>query len=48
MSEAVRLIVPPETTGLLLPAVGAAGRGFTVNVVVAGSVEQPPTVATTV
>lgn len=28
---AVRLMVLPEQTGLLEPAVGAAGRGFTVK-----------------
>jgi len=33
MVDAVRLRVPPAHTGVLLPAVGAAGKAFTVTVV---------------
>ena len=37
----------PEQTGVLLPAVGAAGIGFTVTAVVPAEPVQPVTVAVT-
>ena len=44
---AVRLIVPPSHTGLLLPAVGAAGVEFTTTTVVPAGPVHPFTVAVT-
>ena len=44
---AVKLIVEPEHTGELLPAVGAAGVGFTTTVAVPAALAQPPTVTVT-
>ena len=44
---AVRLSGDPAQTGLLLPAVGVAGIGFTVTVVVAAADVQPLTVTVT-
>ena len=38
---AVKFNVPPKQIGLLLPAVGAAGIGFTITVVVAGELAHP-------
>ena len=48
MVLAVRLIVFPKQTGLLLPAVGAAGVGFTTTVTVPPGLVQPLAVALTV
>jgi hypothetical protein len=44
---AVRFIVPPSHTGLLLPAVGVAGIGFTTTTVVPAGPVHPFTVALT-
>jgi len=44
---AVRFIVPPSHTGLLLPAVGAAGIEFTTTTVVPAGPVHPFTVAVT-
>jgi hypothetical protein len=43
----VRFIVAPEHTGELLPAVGAAGIGFTTTTIVPAGPAQPTTVAVT-
>ena len=43
----VNVIVLPVQTGLLLPAVGVAGIGFTVTAVVPATLVQPATVAVT-
>jgi hypothetical protein len=43
----VRFIVAPEHTGELLPAVGAAGIGFTTTTIVPAGPVQPTTVAVT-
>ena len=45
---AVKFNVEPAQIGLLLPAVGAAGLGFTTTVTVAGAEAQPLTIAYTV
>ncbi len=45
--EAVRFSVLPAQIGPLLPAVGAAGVGLTVAVVVPAADVQPPTVTVT-
>jgi hypothetical protein len=47
MAVAVKLMAAPAQTGLLLPAVGAAGIGFTTTVVVPAGPAQPATVAVT-
>ena len=44
MVDAVKLIVEPVHTGVLLPAVGAAGIAFTTTAVVAVALVQPLTV----
>jgi hypothetical protein len=44
---AVRFNVDPAHTGLLLPAVGAVGTGFTVTDTVPAALGHPPTVTTT-
>ena len=44
---AVKVNVVPTQTGLLLPAVGAAGIGFTVTLVVPAEPVQPDVVAVT-
>jgi hypothetical protein len=45
--DAVRFSVDPSQTGLLLPAVGAAGIGLTVTLTVPAELAQPLTVAIT-
>ena len=47
MALAVKLIVPPAHTGLLLPAVGDDGIASTTTDVVAAILVQPATVAVT-
>jgi len=44
IADAVKLIVAPVQTGVLLPAVGAAGMAFTTTAVVAVALVQPFTV----
>lgn len=48
MVLAVKLKVCPAHIGPLLPAVGAAGGGLTVTLVIPGRLEQPLTVTTNV
>ena len=47
MLLAVKFKVDPTQSGVLLPAVGAAGIGFITTVVVPKALAQPPTVAVT-
>ena len=47
MVLAVKLMVPPAHTALLLPAVGADGIGLTTTTVVPAGLGHPDTVAVT-
>jgi hypothetical protein len=44
---AVKLMVAPTQTGVLLPAVGAIGAGFTTTVAVPAALVHPPDLTVT-